>query len=572
MCRIALSVELVVSGDTVRLTVKKLKREGDFNMNRKLLYLFVLFTLMVNLAIASEKIVFSEVLYDSAVPGESSGEWIELYNPNSTEVDIGGWRISDNTGSFKIPTGTTIYGYSHLIITNNKSYFQNQYSCTPDLITDIVKLANTGDHLRLKNNYGITVDLVAWENGGGESGWKSLYANEGKTIRRRNLNEDTDRAADWISNSSPQPICGGNGGGNEGGGGNQENFPFGSFDTPLDGATVNGSIPVTGWALDETGVEYVKIYRKDGGRLVYIGNTTFVEGARPDVKAAYPGYPNNHKAGWGYMLLTNFLPNNGNGTFVLEAVARDISGNEVSLGNKTIHCDNANAIKPFGAIDTPVQGGTAAGEGYVNWGWVLTPQLNHIPEDGSTINVWVDGINLGHPVYNISRSDIETLFPTYANSNGAIGYFHLDTTGYADGVHTIQWTAKDSAGNTDGIGSRYFTIRNSGKYSVSQSTRHIPSLESFDIISSEPCDSTVTIKELELVEISLGEAFRDCRGFVKQGEKLGPLPIGSTLDRENAVFYWTPGPGFLGTYELVFFKRHQGKSVQKRVNITIIPR
>ena len=36
----------------------------------------------------------------------------------------------------------------------------------------------------------------------------------------------------------------------------------------------------------------------------------------------------------------------------------------------------------------------------------------------------------------------------------------MDTTVYENGVHTIQWTVTDSAGNTDGIGSRYFIIRN----------------------------------------------------------------------------------------------------------------
>ncbi|MCP4707754.1 MAG: hypothetical protein GY869_03945, partial [Planctomycetes bacterium] len=108
------------------------------------------------------------------------------------------------------------------------------------------------------------------------------------------------------------------------------------------------------------------------------------------------------------------------------------------------------------------QGGTASGTDYINWGWVLTPQPNTIPTDGSTIKVWVDGVNVGHPVYNLYRADIATLFPGYNNSGGAVGYFTLDTTTYANGVHTIQWTATDDDGNSDGIGSRYFNIQNSG--------------------------------------------------------------------------------------------------------------
>ncbi len=236
--------------------------------------------------------------------------------------------------------------------------------------------------------------------------------------------------------------------------------PFGSFDTPIEGSTVRSSVPVTGWALDDVGVESVKIYRGENGSLVYIGDAVFVEGARPDVESQYPDYPNNSRAGWGYMLLTYFLPNGGNGTYTLHAKATDVEGNEVTLGTKTFTCDNANAVKPFGGIDTPIQGGEASGGSYVVFGWALTPQPNTIPTDGSTLMVWVDGVPLGKPIYNQYREDIASLFPGYSNSNGAGWYFDFDTTAYENGVHTIYLTATDDAGNTDGFGSRFFTIQN----------------------------------------------------------------------------------------------------------------
>jgi uncharacterized protein (TIGR01370 family) len=236
--------------------------------------------------------------------------------------------------------------------------------------------------------------------------------------------------------------------------------PFGIFATPDEGATVRGSVAVTGWVLDDIEVAKVKVYRKGTYSSIYIGDAVFVDGARPDIEQSYPDYPFNYRAGWGYMMLTNFLPNGGNGTFYISAKAVDVEGQVTTLGTKTIFCDNANAVKPFGAIDTPTQGGVASGKSFINWGWVLTPQPNKIPFDGSTINVTIDGINLGHPHYNLNRKDIELSFPGYANSKGAVGYFILDTTKFSNGVHTIQWTATDSAGNTDGIGSRYFTILN----------------------------------------------------------------------------------------------------------------
>jgi hypothetical protein len=295
------------------------------------------------------------------------------------------------------------------------------------------------------------------------------------------------RIAGWDGNSS-----GGGGGG--GGGTLPDKPPFGSFDTPLHGSTVKSSVPVTGWTLDDGGVPGVKIYRESGGGLVYIGDAVPVAGARPDIETAYPGYPDNSRAGWGYMMLTNFLPNGGNGTFTFHAVATDNTGHQVTLGTKTITCDNANAVKPFGAIDTPGQGGTASGGHFINWGWVLTPKPNRIPWDGSTINVIVDGVNTGHPTYNIYRADIAGLFPGYVNSNG---------------------------------------------------------------------DITIEIKELENLEIH----FPDPGGPIFN---ISPLPTGSTLDTAGGVFYWSPGPGFLGTYKLLF--SDYNKNCLRRVNINILPK
>jgi hypothetical protein len=369
--------------------------------------------------------------------------------------------------------------------------------------------------------------------------------------------------------------------------------PFGSFDTPIDGLIARGGIPVTGWALDDSGIRSVKIYRESAGQQVYIGDAVLVEGARPDVAAAFPWYPGHTKAGWGYMLLTNFLPGNGNGAFVLHAIATDVTGKTTRLGSKAILCDNDNAVKPFGAMDTPTQGGTASGGRFVNFGWALTPQPNTIPIDGSTITAWVDGVPLGNPVYNQYRGDIARLFPGYNNSKGAVGYFYLDTTAYANGVHTIQWTVEDDAGNFDGIGSRYFTVQNPqnpARMSSKTQTRDIApdtttSLtvkKGYNPEYSSNESGRIDIPELGRLELRLaGESEEDkinsdthmsFEGYQLVGHCVWPLPTGSYLDKKRGVFYWQPGAGFLGDYHLVFIKTHgDGKQSRKEVWVTIHP-
>ncbi len=379
--------------------------------------------------------------------------------------------------------------------------------------------------------------------------------------------------------------------------------PFGAFETPVEGSTVRGAVPVTGWALDDIGVTAVKIYRDPlpgeqdtWNGLAYVGDAILTDGARPDIPGVFPDLPQNYKAGWGYMMLTNFLPPNcGNGEYVIHAFAFDSEGNAIQLGAKTIYCDNLHAVNPFGTIDTPTQGGSASGVSSLNFGWALTPLPNLIPPDGSTITVWVDGLPLGHPLYGSYRADIASLFPGLANSSGASGAFVLDTTSYENGIHTIAWSVADSAGNAEGIGSRYFEIFNTGvtsldSVSLAPPQETSPSTETagnplvpiqtvavrrgFRTDSEwnyfQP-DGSGTIHlemgEVDRLEICFLKARSLNGGLFVEGE-LHPLPIGSTLREAQGVFAWTPGPGFLGTYDLVFFA-DDGQEGIARIPITV---
>jgi hypothetical protein len=245
-------------------------------------------------------------------------------------------------------------------------------------------------------------------------------------------------------------------------------------------------------------------------------------------------------------LLTNFLPIgvgatvSGNGTFVLHAIAHNAAGDSMDLGARTITVDNVHATKPFGTLDTPAQGDTISGNAYVNFGWALTQNPYNIPADGSTITVYLDGQPIGHPTYNQYRADIATLFPGLANSNGAIGFFYMDTTTMANGVHSIAWLVYDNQSRNDGIGSRFFTVQNNGTIAVSIEEPVVaPPAERSEV-------SDVNVEELGRIELQLGAV----RGNLLVSGERRPLPVGSSLN--GGVFYWQPVPGFLGEYTLIF--------------------
>jgi hypothetical protein len=380
------------------------------------------------------------------------------------------------------------------------------------------------------------------------------------------------------------------------------NAPFGSFDTPQEGITgVSGAIALTGWALDDIGISHVQIYRDGVGSEpaapVFIGEATLVAGARPDIESSYPLLPLSGRAGWGYMLLTNFLPQQGNGTYTVRALATDFDGHQAWLGSRTFTSDNAHATRPFGTIDTPGPSAIASGPAYLNFGWVLAPQGKSIAFDGSTIAVLVDGVVVGRPGPLAARSDIQALFPGYMNTDHAVAAFALDTTAFADGVHTIAWVATDSDGVTEGIGSRFFTIDNAGGTHLVAAVRaEAPSLAvaSAQVMSRQGYEQAAPLEavpvlagrrqidgyEVERIELRLapeGEATGGA-GWRYQGYQLvngarHPLPAGSTLDAVTGGFVWDPGPGFIGRYELQFVRTSaDGRSEQIPVQVLLRPR
>jgi hypothetical protein len=181
-------------------------------------------------------------------------------------------------------------------------------------------------------------------------------------------------------------------------------------------------------------------------------------------------------------------------------------------------------------------------------------------------------------------------------------------------VHTIQWTATDTGGNTDGIGSRYFSIQNSRERTALNVQRSTFNIEPLQDPGTDPGPVgirkgfnqnnalqkihpdgkgiiNIKIKELERVEIHLDDIGTEFEkqirnnskfkiqnsklhaGYLEVGGMLRRLPIGSTINIKTGTFSWQPGPGFLGEYKLVFpIRAKNGTLIRKRITITIVPR
>jgi len=350
--------------------------------------------------------------------------------------------------------------------------------------------------------------------------------------------------------------------------------PQGVFDTPINGATgIAGSVAVTGWAVDDVEVTRVRILRDPVAseapeQLVFIGNAVMVDGARPDVAATFPTLPRNTSAGWGYLMLTNTLPNLGDGTYKIYAFADDADGHSSLLGTKIITCSNSASTAPFGAIDTPGQGDVVSGT-IANFGWVLTkaPTRADAP-GGGTVTVFVDGVPVGSPSGWTARPDLTAVFGGSGVNDvtSTLAVFSLDTTVFPNGVHTISWVANATNGLTSGIGSRFFTISNGALLRASPVVAdelagyarrdNVRGRLGFDLegqyrMFAPGRDGVITIETqaLDRIELEVGEG---AAGYFRSKNRLDTLPPGSHIDPVSGTFTWQPGPGFSGTYEFVF--------------------
>ena len=224
--------------------------------------------------------------------------------------------------------------------------------------------------------------------------------------------------------------------------------PVGQVDLPLEDATVQGSLTVSGWVLDAAGTARVTVYRNcvtgdapgacepvvalsPGGDCcdfagVALGEATIVPGARPDVEPAFADGRAADQAGWGLQVLTNLLPRTtspearagGEGPLTLYVVATDDEGGRALLtraatteacasGSAAITMANDTIARPFGAIDSPQSGATVSGVVPVA-GWALTPDDGTgilIPPSGQTMVTFVDGAAVAPRVrYNQCRA------------------------------------------------------------------------------------------------------------------------------------------------------------------------
>ncbi|NIP94404.1 MAG: lamin tail domain-containing protein, partial [Akkermansiaceae bacterium] len=122
---------------------------------------------------ADSIVVFNEIHYHPA-DNDHAREFVELYNQNSVDVDMSGWRLSGGI-DFDFPEGTTIGGQSWLVVAADPVAVEGALGPFTG------RLDNGGERLRLRNNNDRIMDEVTYNDRGS---WAVAPDGSGATLSK----------------------------------------------------------------------------------------------------------------------------------------------------------------------------------------------------------------------------------------------------------------------------------------------------------------------------------------------------------------------------------------------------
>jgi len=208
--------------------------------------------------------------------------------------------------------------------------------------------------------------------------------------------------------------------------------PFGFVESPSAGASVFGTITVSGWAVAALPIANLAIL-VDGEAVVQNIPLTI---PRPDVCSVLGTYPNCPYVGFRTNLNTGFmLP----GTHSITLRITDNTGvSGVSLNMPLVV---KAAVEIRGNLEQPVEGQTILGSLSVS-GWTIGSRSIQ------TIEVLVDGVGVGNAVYGLYRPDVCTQNASFGGCANSGFSFTLNSNLLSAGTHTLQARARDVGGAT----------------------------------------------------------------------------------------------------------------------------
>lgn len=146
----------------------------------------------------TNRIAFSEINYKSSTTSDA-GDWVELYNYGTVDVDISGWKFKDGsvTNSFFIPDSTVLTTNSYLVLCEDTAKFKSIYPNVANYIGPFnFGLSTSGENLRLFDEYENLFLSMTYSSA---SPWPTGSNGTGKTLELLDENGSLNNPYNWFS-------------------------------------------------------------------------------------------------------------------------------------------------------------------------------------------------------------------------------------------------------------------------------------------------------------------------------------------------------------------------------------
>ena len=150
-------------------------------------------------------------LYPDPFAKNDETEYVKLYNPGNTTINLSGWILTDFESEIHLKGQISPHGYT--VIARNGTSYRESFGKYPDFewknssnVKDLdgsLRLSNSGDEVGLFDSHGELVDLVVYGKSWNGSGWEGKGIEtfrEGVILKRAYINgtyPDTDSERDW---------------------------------------------------------------------------------------------------------------------------------------------------------------------------------------------------------------------------------------------------------------------------------------------------------------------------------------------------------------------------------------
>ncbi len=151
-----------------------------------------IFVCIAFFAMSQSPVVISEIMYNPPESGNDSLEYIEIYNPNTTAINVGGYYFSQGIiDTFPSPTNIPAGGY--FVVAKSATAMNTIFNINVRQWTS-GSLSNTGELIELKNATGVRVDTVNYSR---SAPWDSIANGTGPSLELCNWMLDNALPSSW---------------------------------------------------------------------------------------------------------------------------------------------------------------------------------------------------------------------------------------------------------------------------------------------------------------------------------------------------------------------------------------